>query len=178
MMKVLNLYFSSTGNTVKVAHKIDEAIRETGHQVETIRITPNTEVDILPYDCVFLGSGVYEWLPGEAVIRLLTKLRRQYADGGEIKPTAPRRSGKKAIVYCTYGGCHTGVNEAIPTTKYMAQLFDHLGYDVVAEWHLIGEYHGKLAKLSTIGRLGDIQGRPNDADLREVAEKVKGIIQV
>jgi hypothetical protein len=177
-MKVLNLYFSSTGNTVKVANKIDETVREAGHQVQTVRITPNTEVDILPFDCVFLGSGVYEWLPGNAVIGLLTKLRRKYADCGEIKPTAPKRAGKKAIIYCTYGGSHTGVNEAIPTTKYMGQLFDHLGYDIVAEWHLIGEYHGKLAKLSTIGRLGDIQGKPNESDLREVAEKVKGIIQV
>jgi hypothetical protein len=177
-MKVLNLYFSSTGNTVKVAQKIDDTVREAGHQVQTVRITPNTEVDILSYDCVFLGSGVYEWLPGKAVVSLLTKLRRQYADSGEIKPSAPRRAGKKAIIYCTYGGNHTGVNEAIPATKYMGQLFEHLGYDIVAEWHLIGEYHGKLAKLNTDGRLGDIQGRPNESDLREVAEKVKGIIQV
>lgn len=177
-MNVLNLYFSSTGNTAKVAGRIEETLREIGHQVQTLRIKPNLEVDILPYDCVFLGSGVYEWLPGAPVIDLLRTLRRNYAGSGEIKPTSPRREGKKAIIYCTYGGCHTGVNEAIPTTKYMAQLFDHLGYEIIAEWHLIGEYHGKLAKLSTIGRLGDIQGRPNAADLRDVAERVKGIMQV
>jgi hypothetical protein len=178
MMNVLNLYFSSTGNTVKVANKIDEAVREAGHQVQTVRITSHAEVDILPYDCVFLGSGVYEWLPGKPVIDLLTKLRRKYADCGEIKPTAPRRPDKKAIIYCTYGGSHTGINEAVPTTKYMAQLFDHLGYDIAAEWHLIGEYHGKLAHLSSVGRLGNIQGRPDESDLRDLAEKVKGIIQI
>lgn len=177
-MKILNLYFSSTGNTAKVAKKIEAAIRESGQQVDTQRVTPKLDVDILAYDCVILGSGVYEWLPGKPVINLLRNLRRKYADDGEIKPSAPRRLGKKAIVYCTYGGSHTGINEAIPATKYMAQLFDHLGYDIVAEWHLVGEYHGVLQKLNTTGRLGNIQGRPNEADLKEVAEKVKAIIQV
>ena len=176
-MKVLNLYFSSTGNTAKVAQRIDAALSESGHQVQTMRVTHNLEVDVLAYDYVFLGSGVYEWLPGKAVISLLRNLRRKYADDGEIKPSAPRRSGKKAVIYCTYGGAHTGVNEAIPATKYMGQLFEHIGFDIIAEWHLIGEYHGRFQKLSTGGRLGDIQGRPNEADLQEVAGKVKEIVQ-
>ena len=25
----------------------------------------------------------------------------------------------KTVIYCTYGGTHTGINEAIPAVKYM-----------------------------------------------------------
>ena len=176
-MKILNLYFTATGNTTKVAEKIEATLREGGHNVETRKVTANLNVDILAYDYVFLGSGVYEWLPGQPVINFVKNLRRRYADDGEIKPSSPKLPGKKAVIYCTYGGAHTGVNEAIPATKYMAQIFEHLGFEIAAEWHFIGEYHGRFEPMSTGGRLGDIRGRPNEADLQEVAEKVRGIVQ-
>lgn len=177
-MKVLNLYFSATGNTDKVARQIEGAVRKAGHEVETVRVTKDIELDILAFDLVFAGSGVYMWLPGKPIMNLFDKLREKYANSGEIKPTSPRRPGKKAVVYCTYGGCHTGVNEAISTTKFMGQLFDHLGYDIIGEWHIVGEYHGNLQHLSASGRLGNIQGRPNEADLQEISEKVVRTLQV
>ena len=81
-------------------------------------------------------------------------------------------------MYCTYGGVHTGINEATPTIKYLGQFFDHLGYTIVGEWYIIGEFKTKGSPDPSIdGRLGDIRGRPNEADLREVAEKVKGILK-
>ena len=83
-----------------------------------------------------------------------------------------------AVVYCTFGGVHTGINEAIPAVKYLGQLFDHLGYTLMAEWYVVGEYktEGSLDR-SIKGRLGDIRGRPNETDLKEVAEKIKGILK-
>jgi hypothetical protein len=103
-----------------------------------------------------------------------------YAAAGEIKYSSPSRAGKKAIVYCTYGGAHTGVNEAVPSVKYLGQLFDHLGFEIVAEWYLIGQYPdaGRFKDFSSQGRLGNIFGRPNAADLDDLAERVKGILQV
>ena len=63
--------------------------------------------------------------------------------------------------------------------KYMGQLFDHLGFSILAEWYVVGEYKTeKLRSHSMGGRLGDIRGRPNQADLAEVAEKVKGVLLV
>ena len=59
-MKILNLYFTATGNTAKVAVKIEEALRDRGHEVETMKVTANLEVEVLAYDYIFLGSGVYE----------------------------------------------------------------------------------------------------------------------
>ena len=94
-MKVLNLYFSTTGNTEKMAKQIEKAAKDAGHEVETIKITKNAEVDILAYDFVFVGSGVYTWLPGKPMMEFLGHTRERYGQLGEIKPSSPRRVGKK-----------------------------------------------------------------------------------
>jgi hypothetical protein len=180
MMKVLNLYFSSTGNTEKVALKIGGTAEELGHKVDTLSISgKDMDIDLLAYDYVFAGSGVYAWLPGRALIDLFERLRMKYAQSGELKLASPRRPSARAVIYCTYGGAHTGVNEAVPAVKFMAQLFDHLGFDIIGEWYVVGEYKPeKFREHSVGGRLGDIRGRPNENDLREVAEKVKGVFRV
>ena len=122
-MKVLNLYYSATGNTDRVAEQIERAVREAGHEVVTTKATKDIELDILAYDFAFIGSGVYYWLPGKPLIELIGRLRERYSHAGEIKPASPRRPGKKAVVYCTYGGGHTGVNEAVPAVKYLGRAF-------------------------------------------------------
>lgn len=178
-MKALNLYFSATGNTEKVAKQMEKTLRELGLEVDSVKVgSDDTQPDILAYDLVFAGSGVYTWLPGKPMLDLYGKLREKYVGQGDVKPASPRREGRKAVVYCTYGGVHTGVNEAVPAVKYMSQLFDHLGYEVIAEWYFVGEYHGKMRPHSSDGRMGNIEGRPNEADLREVSEKVVGILRV
>jgi flavodoxin len=179
-MNILNLYFSSTGNTEKVALKIEQTVKELGHKVNTLKITDkHTGIDILDYDFVFVGSGVYQQLPGKPLMELFRELFQAYVKKGEIKPGSPRRPNAMTVVYCTYGGVHTGINEAIPAVKYMGQLLDHLGYTIVGEWYVIGEYiPEKVRQHSMTGRLGDIRGRPNEADLRDVAEKVKGILRI
>ena len=84
------------------------------------------------------------------------------------------------MVYCTYGGAHTGINEAIPAGKYLGQLLDHLGFEIVAEWYVVGAYPGKgrFQEYSLGGRLGNIEGRPKEADLKEVAERVIGVLRM
>jgi hypothetical protein len=179
-MKVLNLYFSATGNTEKVAMRISETVQESGHAVDTLKVAgKDTEIDILNYNFVFAGSGVYGQLPGTPLIELYKELMPKYSKAGEIKPASPRRPSAYAVIYCTYGGVHTGINEAIPAVKYMGQLFDHLGYTILAEWYVVGEYKTeRLQGHSVAGRLGDIRGRPNEADLREVAARVNGILKI
>lgn len=178
-MNILNLYFSSTGNTEKVAFKIQETIRGLGHNVETVKVTNgDIDVDILKFNLVFVGSGVYGQLPGKPMIELHRRLLQKYNKEGEVKPGSPRRSSANVIVYCTFGGTHTGVNEAIPAVKFMGQLYDHLGYNIVDEWYLVGEYLVDSHRDHSVGgRLGDIRGRPNREDLKEVAEKVKEILR-
>ena len=123
-MEVLNLYYSSTGNTEKVAVRIEETLVDMGHTVNTIRIQEKPpDLDILAYDFVFLGSGVYRQLPGKPEIEFHRAQMKKYRKSGEIKPASPKRPSKKAVVYCTYGGVHTGINEAIPAVKYMGAAF-------------------------------------------------------
>lgn len=177
-MTILNLYYSQGGNTQRVAETIAQAAEEAGHEVETVAVEADGELDLLGYDVVFAGSGVYAFLPGEPMMQGLGKAMGEYRRSGELKPCSPRRPGKKAVVYCTYGGPHTGAHEAVPAVKWLGQVFDHLGIDVVAEWYVVGEFHGSAAEMSVKGRLGDIRGRPTETDLRAIAEQVKGILRV
>jgi len=178
-MKILNIYHTTTGNTAKVADTISATIKELGHSVESVKVKKDLEIDLLQYDLIFAGSGVYQWLPGKPMIDFITKTRTRYVEKGEIVPCSPRRKDKKAVIYCTYGGVHTGINEAIPAVKFMGQLFDHLGIEVVDEWYVVGEYHPeKYKSFSTNGRLGNIVGRPDEHDLKEIAERVGGILKV
>lgn len=179
-MQILHLYFSSTGNTARVAERLSATVQKLGHQIDTVALTGDAELDLLKYDFIFIGSGVYQWLPGKGLQEFIVKRLAHYAASGEIKFGSPRRAGKKVVVYCTYGGAHTGVNEAIPAVKYMGQLFDHLGFEIVAEWYYIGKYpdQGRMKDYSTLGRLGDITGRPDHADLADVAARVTGVLRV
>lgn len=180
-MKILHLYYTSTGNTRKVAETIDQALNNAGHQVDSVKVGKNTsdDINLLDYDMVFAGSGVYEWLPGKSMQDLFGRLRRKHVENGDIKPASPKRAGKNAVIYCTYGGVHTGINEAIPAVKFMGQLFDHLGFTILGEWYVPGEYvPEKMQKFSEAGRLGDIRGRPDANDLNEVTQKVNGILRV
>lgn len=179
-MNILNLYFSATGNTKKVADAIAKTALNEGNNVNTVRIrtTMEKEIDLLSYDVVFAGSGVYEWLPGKPMISLFSKLNKEYREKGWINQPAQRRYPKKAVTYCTYGGTHTGRNEAIPTVKYMGQLFDHLGFDIIGEWYFVGEFHGGFRNFSKSGKLGDISGRPNENDLHEITELVRGVLKI
>jgi len=177
-MKILNLYFSSTGNTVKVGETITSALEKLGHEVTSVRVKKDTEVDVMAFERVFAGSGVYAWLPGKSMQNLLERLRDSYAAAGLIRPGAPRID-KGAVIYCTYGGVHTGVNEAVPAVKFMGQLFDHLGFEILDEWYFVGEYRSAgMRKFTTEGRLGDVSGRPDQNDLHEVEQRVRGIMLV
>ncbi len=177
-MKVLNLYYSSTGNTLKVAKTITAALEALGHEVIDVRVKKDTDINVMDFDRVFAGSGVYAWLPGKHMQRLLERLRDGYAASGYIKPGAPRID-KQAVIYCTYGGVHTGKNEAVPAVKFMGQLFDHLGFELIDEWYFVGEYRASgMQAMTTAGRLGDISGRPDQHDLDRIKQKVRGIMLV
>ena len=99
-----------------------------------------------------------------------------HGDRGDIKPCAPKIAGKTAVIFCTYSGPHTGINEATTAGDYMGQFFEHIGFDVAAKWYVVGEFHGN-EEMSTRGRLGDIRGRPNSEDLAEVENNVFKLIE-
>jgi hypothetical protein len=98
-----------------------------------------------------------------------------YRERGYIKLSAPKVPGKNALVFCTYSGPHTGINEAIPAGKYVGQFFEHLGFTVLDEWYVLSEFQGS-EENSTKGRMGDIRGLPSEEDLRKVKQDASNLV--
>ena len=175
-MKAAILYWSKTGNTQKVALAIDEALRAAGVQVALQRTAEATDVDFFAYDLICLGFPSYQWSPPRPVVAFLQAKFAEYRTQGRVKVGAPKVPGRNALIFCTYSGPHTGLKEAVPAGKYAGQFFEHLGFTVLDEWYIVGEFHGS-EEASTLGRLGDIRGRPNAVDLRKVKQDVTHLLE-
>ena len=172
--RVLVLYWSKGGNTRKVAETIHTAVQDHGLSSEIVEIEEAAAVDPFSYELVFFGAPVYFNLGPKPVMKFLQKLRSRAANS----PAGPEKPGHYAVVFCTYGGGHTGTHEAIPLLKYMGQVFGHEGVRVVEEWPVVGDFPGISDPLyNTAGRLGDITGRPFPSDLQVVAGRVSGLLR-
>jgi hypothetical protein len=174
-MKAAIFYWSKTGNTAKVAHAIREGLEAAGLEVVFTRTEDAGDIDFFAYDLVCVGFPSYRWHPPRPVDDFLVEKFGAYQRQGRVKVGAPRVPGKNALIFCTYSGPHTGINEAIPAAKYAGQFFEHLGFTVLDEWYVLGEYHGS-EEMSTLGRMGDIRGRPNEADLRKLKEDAQHLL--
>jgi flavodoxin len=169
LKSALIVYFSSTGNTQKVAHAIKEGLEGGGLQVDLKKAQEAAETDFFDYDLVCVGSPSIEWQPAKPICQFLKSKLVAYRSEGKIKPCAPKVAGKNALVFCTYSGPHTGIDEATPAGKTMRQYFEHFGFNVVGEWYVPSEFHGRV-DLSTQGKLGDIRGKPTAGELAKIKE--------
>lgn len=175
LLKTLVIYDSLGGNTEKVAIRIYETLKNIGIETNLAKISPELAIDIYDYDLVFIGSPVIQWLPTKKMMNWVKKIFRTYGENGFVLPAAPLRPGKFAISFCTYAGPHMGKQEAIPVVKWFSAFMGHLGYFVFDEWYIVGEFHNNDV-MSTNGLLGNIKGRPDEHDLKEVENRVKGIL--
>jgi flavodoxin len=176
-MKAIVLYWSKTGNTRKVAEAIQGGLNETGADVTLQHIDDASTLNPYNHDLVCLGFPSYQWSPPPPVIDFLRRTFAAYRH--LVKVGAPPFPGKNVLIFCTYSGQHTGINEATPAVKFAGQFFEHLGIPVVDEWYVIGEFHGSLS-ASTEGRLGDIRGEPSEkvlADLKIKAQQLGQSLQ-
>jgi len=175
-MKTLIVYWSATGNTALVSQTIYETLKQTQVDSKIMKVAEAGKEDFLNFDLVFFGAPPYQFTVAEPVLRFVKDKMNYYRERGDIKPTAPKLPGKRAVIFCTYSGPHTGIKEAIPAVKFMGQFFEHLGFKIAGEWYIVGEFHGQEV-LSTQGILGDIRGRPDRKDLAQVRRKVKRILK-
>jgi hypothetical protein len=169
------IYWSKTGNTEKVARAIQEGLKKARVDVLLQRVEDAGDVDFYAYDLVCIGFPSHRWSPPEPMDEFLKAKFRVYRSQGRVKTGAPKVPGKSALVFCTYSGPHTGIREAIPAGLYAGQFFEHLGFTVLDEWYVVGEYHGS-EESSTKGRLGDIRGRPNEEDLHKVKQDTRRLV--
>lgn len=175
-MNAAIIYWSKGGNTEKVALAIKEGLETSGTEVVFRRVEEARDIDFYGYDLVCVGFPSYQWHPPESVDAFLKTKLSEYRPKGFVKTGAPKVSGKNALIFCTYSGPHTGINEAIPAGKYAGQFFEHLGFTVLDEWYIIGEFHGS-EEHSTKGRLGNIKGRPNEEDLKKIKRDAANLLQ-
>jgi flavodoxin len=174
-LKALIIYWSATGNTEKVAGAIKKALVGAGIEPVVKKLKDAGKQDFFDYDIVFIGSPSYQFLPPEPVQKFMDEKMKMHRERGDVKLCSPRVPGKTAVIFVTFSGPHTGISEATPVGDYLGQFFDHIGFNVAAKWYNVGEFHGH-EDFSTKGRLGDIRGRPNEADLAEVEKNVAKLI--
>ncbi|WP_455277186.1 flavodoxin family protein [[Eubacterium] cellulosolvens] len=174
MKKAVIIYDSKTGNTEKVAFTIKRSIEKADLNVSIMKVDDAKDIDFFDYDLVCMGTPSYQWHPTKQIIDYLKSKFDNYKKQGRMKLGSPKVSGKNVLIFCTYSGPHTGINEAIPTTKFIGQFFEHLGFTVVYELQVLSEFHGSEER-STKGRMGDIRGKPTDEELEKIAEKVEEI---
>jgi hypothetical protein len=175
-MKTAIMYWSKTGNTEKVAYAIKYVLEESGIKPAFMRIDEAEDMNYFDYDFVCFGFPSYQWHPPKQVDEFLTGKHLDYRKQGLVKLGAPRIPGKNALIFCTFSGPHTGINEAIPAGKYAGQFFEHLGFRVLDELYIVGELHHS-SEISMMGKMGDIRGRPNEEDLTKVKQYVKNLIK-
>ena len=173
-IKALVLYWSHMGNTKDIAEAIFGALKkDSSIEAEIKEITGDLAVDYDDYHLIFCGSPVYSFLPPPEVTEFLKSQHKQ----SPILAAAPEKAGHAAVVFCTYAGGHTGEREAVPTLKYMAQFFEHKGIRVVDEWAVVGDFpDAQDPHYRRGGRLGDITGRPDESDLKNVQGRVIGLL--
>jgi multimeric flavodoxin WrbA len=174
-MKATIIYWSATGNTKKVAVTIHDALKNRGIDAEIKTVKESANTDLHDYDLLFIGAPSYMWSPPDPVRQWINDRMGYYHNKKVIKPGAPIIPGKKAVVFVTYSGPHTGIDEAIPAGEYMGQFLAHIGFDVLDKWYIVGEFHNSVEN-STLGRLGDIRGRPNEEDLDAVVKDVEKVL--
>ena len=175
-LKAMVIYDSKTGNTKRVASVIQETLIKEKVNSILKKVEDALEEELYDYDLVILGTPIFQWLPSKRIQRFIDKKIVLHEKRGDVRLLAPVIPGKKAVVFCTYSSPFTGIESALPGIKYMAQFFKHIGFEVAGEWYVIGEFHGNEER-STKGKLGDIRGRPNRADLEEVRTKVTALLR-
>lgn len=178
-MKAVILYDSMTGNTENIAKQIELSLKNHGLDPILKKVTENTSLEILDYDLVFIGTPVIDWLPTNKIMDFVKKASADHKKSGKIQMSCPIIPGKFAVSFCTFGGPHIGEREAIPATMWLRSFVEHAGFTSLGLWHIPGAFHSFPTKdtLNTKGRMGDISGRPNQSDLKDIEGRVSGLMQ-
>lgn len=174
MKTALIIYWSKTGNTEKVANAIKQGLEEANIQVILKKPEEAESIDYFDFDLVCIGCPSYSWHPPEPLTNFLKKKFAECRQNGRIKPSAPKVPGKSVIVFVTYSGPHTGIAEATPVGKDLAQYFEHIGFTLLDEWYILSEFHGSI-EHSTQGRLGDVRGKPTAEQLQVIRDDAKRV---
>ena len=176
MKQAAIIYDSKTGNTEKVAFAIKEGLESANVEVTTMKSNDVEDLDFFDYDLICIGTPSHKWQPTRSIKDLLVQKFDNYRKQGRIKLGSPKILGKNVLIFCTYSGPHTGISEAIPVGKYIAQFFEHLGFTILDELYVLSEFNGSEER-STMGRMGDIRGKPSEEELKKITKNAEKIAE-
>jgi len=78
MAKVLIIYYSRTGNTEKMAHLVEEGVKEENLEVKSKRVEDTNLNDLLSADGIIIGSPTYFGSMASPVKELIDKSVKYY----------------------------------------------------------------------------------------------------
>lgn len=178
MKEVVVIYWSKTGNTEQVAKSIAAGAKKAEANVSLLRTDEAGEIDFYDYDLVCMGVPSYHWHPPKPAEQFLKDKFKKYQKEDRVKLSAPKIEGKKALVFCTYSGPHTGINEATPVGDYVGQFFAHLGFTVIDKWYILCEFKADGPEgINLEGRMGDIRGLPTEGELEKISKDTERIVK-
>ena len=140
---------------VSIHHKNTEKIAKAIAEVLNAKLVKPWAVrdELLEYDLIGFGSGIYWWRHHWALLKLVDNL--------------PRMKGKKTFIFST-----AGVNIPWYNHRALRKKLKEKGFEIVGELSCRGwDTNGWLAKIGGINK-----GHPNEKDIekaRRFAEKIK-----
>jgi len=174
-LKAVVLYLSPGGNTKRVAEAIVRGLASRWVNVELLPIKEADGIDLDAYDLVCIGAPSYHFSVPEPMLHFT----KSALGRSNVQLRAPARPGRWGVAFITYGGPHTGIDEASPAGEHLAQFLRHLGSAVRGVWYTVGAFHGgEDDPRNQHGFLGDIRGRPNEHDLGVVEANAAGLAHV
>lgn len=141
-MNIALVYFSQTGQTLKVAEAMADGFREKKHTVNVLAIRKVKPEDIVKFDLLGIGSPCFE---SQAPAVVLTWLRAW-----------PALHGKKALVFATAGGAPGRV------LYDLTQALQNKGARVIGGYLGHGRVHHPAPCLT-----GRLPTRPDSEDLSQ-----------
>jgi len=153
-MKVLLVYDSSTGNTEKMAHAIEDGLKKTGVEV-VFKHVDEASIDEIP-QCqgLILGSPVYYGTPSAKIKKFIDDSIKYHG----------KLDGIVGGGFASAGGTHTGAETTIMAINQML-----LVHGMIIQGSSSGSHYG----ASSVGS-------PNDSSLeacRKLGERVGKLVK-
>jgi len=143
MGKVLIVYFSFHHlNTKKITEAMGEEL-----EAQVLKVGDTKKENILNYDLIGFGSGIYFWKHHKNLLEFVRSLR---VDGS-----------KKAFVFSTSGVPFGGIFHRLLKKELIKK-----GFEIVGEFNCLG--WDTVGPLKFIGGIN--KGRPNEKDIKRAKE--------
>jgi len=154
-MKVLLVYDSSTGNTEKMAHAVEDGLKKTGVEV-VFKHVDEASIDEIP-QCqgLILGSPVYYGTPSAKIKKFIDDSIKYHG----------KLDGIVGGGFASAGGTHTGAETTIMAINQML-----LVHGMIIQGSSSGSHYG----ASSVGS-------PNDSSLeacRKLGERVGKLVKL